>query len=238
MQVVTESVRRLGTDWVNWYLLEDGGITLVDCGFAGYHDQLPAALEAAGHGPGDVDAVVLTHYHADHVGSAERIRAETGATVWAPALEAAAIRGDARVPAPKGLLANAWRPRMLRYLLHAARNDGLGLHPVGDLRTYGEGDVLDVPGGLAAIHTPGHTAGHHSLLHEELGVLFAGDALGTLDLTSSRTGPQVPPVNEDHGRARASLARLRDVDAGLVLCGHGEPFRGSAAEAVDRALAA
>ena len=42
---VADGVYRLGTDWVGWYLIvDDDSVTVVDCGFPGYHDQLPAAL--------------------------------------------------------------------------------------------------------------------------------------------------------------------------------------------------
>jgi glyoxylase-like metal-dependent hydrolase (beta-lactamase superfamily II) len=47
---------------------------VVDCGFPGYHDQLPTALAQLDRSLDAVSAVVLTHYHSDHVGSAERVR--------------------------------------------------------------------------------------------------------------------------------------------------------------------
>ena len=40
-----------------------------------------------------------------------------------------------------------------------------------------DGQVLDVAGGLRVLHTPGHTPGHVSLLHEASGVLITGDAI-------------------------------------------------------------
>ena len=94
VQQVADGVHRLGTDWVGWNLYDvDGAVTGVDCGFPGYSDQLPAALTALGRSLDAVAAVVLTHYHSDHVGSAERIRVEAGATVFAPTGDAAGVRG-------------------------------------------------------------------------------------------------------------------------------------------------
>jgi hypothetical protein len=124
---------------------------------------------------------VLTHYHSDHVGSAEPIRSESGATVFAPARDAAGVPSG-KVPIPGGLASSLWRPTMMRYMAHAVRNGGAKVSPVGEVRTYGDGDVLEVPGGLRAIHTPGHTGGHYSLLVDGAGVLFAGDALGTVNV--------------------------------------------------------
>jgi glyoxylase-like metal-dependent hydrolase (beta-lactamase superfamily II) len=236
VQRVADGVYRLGTDWVGWYLHEvDGAVTVVDCGFAGYFEQLPAALSELGSSLEAVAAVVLTHYHSDHVGSAERIRTEAGAAVFAPAGDAAGVQGG-KVPMPGGMAPNLWRPRMMRYMAHAIRNGGAKASPVGEVRTYGDGDVLEVPGGLRAVHTPGHTGGHCSLLAEGAGVLFTGDALATVSFLSGETGPQLLPFNEDAERARDSLSRLEALSANVVAVGHGRPFDGTPSEAVARAF--
>jgi glyoxylase-like metal-dependent hydrolase (beta-lactamase superfamily II) len=118
LQQVADGVYRLGTKWVGWYLYDvDGAITVVDCGFSRYFEQLPAALSELSRPLDAVAAVVLTHYHSDHVGSAERIRGEMGATVFAPSGDAAGVQG-ARVPVPPGLASNPWRPAIARYMEH------------------------------------------------------------------------------------------------------------------------
>jgi glyoxylase-like metal-dependent hydrolase (beta-lactamase superfamily II) len=235
IQPITDGVYRLGTEWVGWYLIVDDAVTIVDCGFPGYYDQLPSALAELDRPPGSVAAVVITHYHNDHVGSAERIRAETGATVYVPAGDAEGVRSG-KVPLPGGLAASLWRPSMMRYMAHAVRNGGAGMTPVKELRTYEDGEEL--AGGLRAVHTPGHTAGHCSLLDERRGVLFAGDALATVSFLSGETGPRAMPFNEDTAQARESLSRLEPLSAGVVVVGHGDPFEGTPAEAVAAARAA
>jgi glyoxylase-like metal-dependent hydrolase (beta-lactamase superfamily II) len=232
-QAIADGIHRLGTDWVGWYLVAgDDTVTVVDCGFPGYHDQLRDALGELGRPLDSVGAVVLTHYHSDHVGSAERIRTETGATLYAPAGDAEGLRSG-KVPLPGGLAASLWRPRMMRYMAHAARNGGAKMERVTEFQTYQDGEAL--PGGLRAVHTPGHTAGHCSLLAEGAGVLFAGDALAMVDLRNGETGPQVTAFNEDAERAAESLARLEPLQARVVACGHGSPFTGSPAQAVEAA---
>jgi glyoxylase-like metal-dependent hydrolase (beta-lactamase superfamily II) len=234
---VADGVYRLGTDWVGWYLYDvDGAVTVIDCGFSGYFDQLPGALSELGRSLDAVAAVVLTHYHSDHVGSAERIRIESGATVFAPSGDAAGVQSG-KVPIPGGLLQSLWRPVMLRYMSHALRNGGAKVTPVAAVRTYGDGEVLDVPGGLRAVHTPGHTAGHCSLLADGPGVLFAGDALATVNARFEDAGPHLLPFNEDSARARDSLSTLEAQSAGVVVVGHGRPFKGTPAAAVERARA-
>jgi glyoxylase-like metal-dependent hydrolase (beta-lactamase superfamily II) len=232
---VADGVYRLGTGWVGWYICEaDDSLTVVDCGFAGYFDQLPAALSELDQPFDSVAAVVLTHYHSDHVGSAERIRSETGATVFGPMGDAAGIRSG-RVPRLPGFAASVWRPTMMRYLAHAVRNGGASLTPVKQVRAYEDGDVLDVPGALRAIHTPGHTGGHCSLVAEDAGVVFAGDALATMSLIGGPAGPQLMPFNEDRDRAQEALSRLETVPAKIVVVGHGRPFEGTPAQAIDEA---
>jgi glyoxylase-like metal-dependent hydrolase (beta-lactamase superfamily II) len=237
VQQVADGVYRLGTKWVGWYLHDvDGAITVVDCGFSGYFEQLPAALSELGRPLDAVAAVVLTHYHSDHVGSAERIRAETGATVFAPSGDAAGVR-TGKVPVPGGLITSLRRPTMMRYIAHAIRNGGARMITVKEFRTYDDGDVLEVPGGLRAVHTPGHTGGHCSLLAEDAGVLFAADALTTASFLTDETAPRVHPFNEDADLARQSISRLEALPAGVVVFGHGGPFKGTPAEAVERARA-
>ena len=53
--------------------------------------------------------------------------------------------------------------------------NGFAAVPVAEELT--DGQVLPVAGGLRVVHTPGHSPGHVSYLHEESGVLITGDAI-------------------------------------------------------------
>src|SRR5215831_2692429 len=82
-----------GTD-VNWVLVADGDeVTLVDTGEPRDLPQLLSSLEQIGRSPGDVTAIVLTHAHPDHIGSAERLRVDHEVPVQALAAEAPHARG-------------------------------------------------------------------------------------------------------------------------------------------------
>jgi glyoxylase-like metal-dependent hydrolase (beta-lactamase superfamily II) len=154
--------------------------------------------------------------------------------------DAAALRkpgpkkGDA---SPRHVLANLWRPLARTILLDTIRNGGARPSKVADPETFADGDVLDVPGRPRVIHTPGHTAGHCSLLFEGKGALFAGDALITHELVTDGAGPRLMPhfVNEDNAACLASLARFDDVEAELMVFGHGEPWREGPAAAAREA---
>ena len=155
---IAPGVHRLGTEWVNWYLIEsDAKVTVVDTAMPGYFEQLEPALRSIGRTMNDIEAVVLTHSHNDHVGCAERLRSETGARVLVPAGEAAVVRGEAKPGQPAGFVPNLWRPALIRFMLHAGRNGGAKFKPVTDLATYSGGDTLDVPGAPRAVSTPGHS---------------------------------------------------------------------------------
>jgi glyoxylase-like metal-dependent hydrolase (beta-lactamase superfamily II) len=223
---VADGVYRLGSRWVNWYVLEAADqVTVIDGGYPGYYDQLAPALSSIGRAIADVQAILITHAHADHLGSVARLRDESGGRVLAHPDDAPTIRKGNANP-PPSFFTDAWRPRFARYLLHAAANGGRSVRPVSTVETFGDGDVLDVPGRPRVLHTPGHTAGHCAFLLEDRGVLFSGDALVTLDNVTGRTGPQPIRWNEDDDQAAASYKQLRDIETGVVLPGHGEPFRG------------
>lgn len=70
-----------GTD-VNWVLVADGDeVTLVDTGEPRDLPRVLASLERIGRTLSDVSAVVITHAHPDHIGAAERLRADRGIPV-------------------------------------------------------------------------------------------------------------------------------------------------------------
>ena len=70
---VVGGVHRIGEYFVNWYLIEEGGrLTVVDAGLPASWRSLSDALQRIGRVPGDVEALVLTHAHFDHIGFAER----------------------------------------------------------------------------------------------------------------------------------------------------------------------
>jgi glyoxylase-like metal-dependent hydrolase (beta-lactamase superfamily II) len=96
---------------VCWVLVVDGGeVTLVDTGYPGDHDRVLASLSRIGRSPADVAAVVLTHAHPDHLGSAEYFRTTVGKPVLAHESEVANATGERieQVSIPT-LLSMAWR---------------------------------------------------------------------------------------------------------------------------------
>lgn len=231
--LIADGVYRCGTDYVNWYLVEDGGrLTVVDCGSNGYWPQLDRALERLGRSREDIAAVVLTHGHVDHVGFAERLRSESGTPVLVHEDDEEMVLTGKPQKTEAQLFKYLRYPFAYKMIAHLVRN-GASIAKVEEVTTYTDGERLDVPGSPLAIHTPGHSHGHCVLQFEN--VLFAGDALATLNALTGARGPQLAPdaFTSDTEQALESLGRLPE--SPLLAFGHGDPWTEGTEAAVSRA---
>ena len=233
---VAEGVHRLGSRLINYYLVEDGdALTLIDAGIPGYRRDLDSTLAALGRSPGDIQAIVLTHAHADHIGIAEKLRAEAGVPVYVHRADEELAHTRKEPKRERSFLPYLRHGAALGLIAHMAHN---GFPPkIAEVTTFGDRDILDVPGRPVAIPTPGHTEGHVSIHLPDRGVLFAGDALNSRNPMTGRMGPQIMPgcVNLSSAQALESLSNIESLDAGMLLFGHGEPWTDGTAAAVARA---
>ncbi len=235
---VADGVFRLGTKWANFHLVVDGdGLAVIDAGYPGYWSQLVAAVEALGRSPRDIAAVVVTRHHVDHAGTAERLRTQAGARVLVHERDAPKVSGERRSHVPPGFYRHSWRPSMARYLAHAVAAGGARYRPVGEVEPLTDAAVAAVPGGARLVETPGHTAGHCSLVLQDRGVLFAGDAMVNFDYATGTTGLSLHRFNEDRAGALTSLRTLAAFDVPTVLFGHGDPWTNGSSKAVEAAAA-
>ena len=225
------SLHRLGEEIVSCYLVEEAGeVTIIDAGVPAYYVGLTAELAAMGRTVEDVRALVLTHGHDDHIGFAERLRAEHDVPVSIHALDAALARGE--VGNPSAGMGERKLGSLLRYLLWLARRGAMRVKSLTEVATFDPGTTLDVPGGLRVIHMPGHTPGSvafHAPAHD---ALFVGDALATHAVITERRGPQIVPFSADPDEALASLANIEQLEAYWLLPGHGSPWTDGVAAAV------
>ncbi|MBV8195107.1 MAG: MBL fold metallo-hydrolase [Candidatus Dormibacteraeota bacterium] len=232
---IAAGVRRLSGGICNFYLVERGGrITLVDAGAAADWKLLLTELAALGRKPDDIEAVLLTHAHADHTGFAERSRNEAGAAVWIHGADADVARGGKQPPHAGGFARYLLHWEAYRTLISLSRRGGSRIVPIAEVSSFADGETVDVPGRPRAVHVPGHTAGSAAILLEDAGMLFTGDALVTRNVLTGRTGPQLMPrpLNQDLERAHESLTAMEIASVTTVLPGHGEPWHDGAVAAV------
>jgi glyoxylase-like metal-dependent hydrolase (beta-lactamase superfamily II) len=235
--LVADGVVRLGTELVNWYLVEDeGSVVIVDAGAPKYRPQLDRGLTLLGRRTEDVAAVVLTHGHSDHIGFAEPVRAELDVPVLVHRDdERLTTRGKAPSRNEASLIpylryGHAWK--LLAHLV----SSGFPKH-LREVKTFEDDAELDVPGRPRTIHTPGHTAGHVSLWLESRRVLVMGDLLCTRNPLTGARGPQLMPTafNLSNATIFDSLSKVESLEARVLLFGHGDPWTHGTAEALRHA---
>jgi glyoxylase-like metal-dependent hydrolase (beta-lactamase superfamily II) len=199
------------------YLVEDDrGLAMIDSSEPGKFEAIEREIKQIDRRIDDVHTIVVTHWHTDHAGNGEQIRQRTGATVYAHPVDAGVIDGRTSRPERDGFLerlSGKMAKSMDRYTID---------HEIG------EGSTVPIAGGLRVIETPGHTAGHISLVWPERRVLFAGDAFGNY------FGLRRPfwLSTEDMAQARASIYKLAGLDFDHALPGHGNPVINHAGEKV------
>lgn len=206
----------IGGRFVAIYVIAGHRVALVDTGFADHpRSAIEPALTTLGLSLRDIDLVLTTHGHADHMGGHAAVVAASGARVGIHAgdrgrLQARSATSDefARVFRRLGLDERAVEREQM--LVEAMGGTVL----VGQL--LGDGDRIDLGAGveLEVVETPGHTAGSVTFLVHPDEIALAGDAIQGLG------GASGLPLYEDPDAYRASLVRLADLDVLQVGLGH------------------
>ena len=215
-------IRMLGADS---FVLGEDQITLIDAGMAGSRRTIERQLRQMGRTLADLERVVCTHGHPDHIGGVnELVRGRDDVEVLIHPADLAGLTLPLRHALGRSPDGGARRGRLIQYLTRTPLN----CTPIED------GAVLPLLGGLRVVHTPGHTPGSICLYAERLRLLFTGDVLqvirGRLTFASRL-------FSHDHAGARASIARLAELEVDTIAFSHYPPWTDDATGAL-RELAA
>jgi glyoxylase-like metal-dependent hydrolase (beta-lactamase superfamily II) len=226
---------------VNCWLVDDDPLTLVDCGpNSGLAlDTLETELRAHGRAIADLERIVLTHQHFDHVGLVGILARRSGAEVvaldvLAPVLEDASASAERDDELAEAIMLRHGIPRdvviALRALSRAFRAWGGGA-PV--TRRLADGEALEFAGRrLEALHRPGHSPSDTVFWDAERALAIGGDhLLGRISsnpLIARPLGGRSGEPGADRPRALpmylASLRETRAMPIETVLPGHGDPI--------------
>jgi glyoxylase-like metal-dependent hydrolase (beta-lactamase superfamily II) len=221
---------------VNCYLIEDEPLTLVDTGpnSGKALDELTARLAERGYSLADLELIVVTHQHIDHLGLVEILVEHSGAEVaalGAAAQRLAAFEEDAEAEdkfAVEVMLRNGIPEDVTVALRSVSRSfRGWGCH-VTVTRPLEDGGTLALRDRrLQALHRPGHSPSDTVFWDEERRLLLAADHL----LPKISSNPLITrPLDGSEERTQAlvtyieSLRKTREMPAEIVLPGHGEPI--------------
>jgi len=145
------------------YIIIDKKITLIDSGVMGAEKRIYEFIRQSGRSIGDIETLILSHAHPDHIGAAGQIKKDTQCEVVAHELERNFIEDIE--------LQNQQRP--------VPRFYDLVSEPVDVDITIEDNEMLIIGNDidLRMVHTPGHSPGLLSILFLGKDILFSGDAI-------------------------------------------------------------
>lgn len=231
---------------VNCYLIDDGPLTLVDTGpnSGKALDELQGQLGALGHSIDDIELVIVTHQHIDHLGLVEIVVQHSGAEV--AAIDVAAERlanfteeAEQEDSFAVELMLRNGIPQEVAFALQSVSRSFRGWGSRAQVtRPLADGETIDFGDrALQVLHRPGHSPSDTIFWDADRRILLAADHL----IAHISSNPLITrPLDGSSERTQAlvtyieSLKKTREMPAEIVLSGHGEPITDHVALIDDR----
>jgi glyoxylase-like metal-dependent hydrolase (beta-lactamase superfamily II) len=232
---------------VNVYLLEDEPLTLIDAGpnSGSSLDELERQVTAHGHRLEDIELVILTHQHIDHLGLIGLVASRSGADVAAidvavPFVENYGEEAAADDEFSMQLMLRNGIPEDVAQALRAVSAAFRAWGARASVsRVLHDGDTLEFRDRrLAVTHRPGHSPTDTIFHDPQRRILLAGDHL-IKHISSNPLISRMPGQDERPQPLVTyldSLRKTRAMDIELVLPGHGDAF-GDHRELIDQRFA-
>jgi glyoxylase-like metal-dependent hydrolase (beta-lactamase superfamily II) len=220
---------------VNVYLIDDEPLTLVDSGpnSGSSLDELERQLAALGHRIEDLELILITHQHIDHIGLVEILRSRSGAEVAAIAPLVPFVEGYREAAAADDewstatMLRHGIPPEVVTALASVSRGFRAWGARADVTRSLADGEELRLRDRtLRVAYRPGHSPTDTVFHDETRRILIAADHL----IAHISSNPLMTrPLNGGERRQALveyleSLTKTRDMDVELVLPGHGDPI--------------
>jgi glyoxylase-like metal-dependent hydrolase (beta-lactamase superfamily II) len=221
---------------VNVYLIEDEPLTLVDAGpnSGTSFDELTRGVAALGHSLEEIELVILTHQHIDHLGLVGIVASHSGAEVAAidaavPFVENYSLEASADDDFARDLMLRHGIPEDVAAALQSVSRAFRAWGARADVtRVLHDGGRIELRDRTLGVHfRPGHSPTDTVFLDADRKILLAADHL----LKHISSNPLITrPRDGSSGRSQAlvtyleSLRKTREMDVDLVLTGHGEPI--------------
>jgi glyoxylase-like metal-dependent hydrolase (beta-lactamase superfamily II) len=219
--LMSVQIHPISTGFVHMFLIKGEQTVLIDAGMPGRMEQFIRGLALTNTRPEDINLLLITHGHYDHIGLAKKIVELSGAKTAIHQREVDWVQlGEPPLPPGVTLLGKLliglmkWAPRIT---VPSTRVDIV----LGD-----DGLTLDeygIPGRV--VYTPGHTMGSVSVLLEN-GDAIVGDLAGSARYMQLKPG--MPIFAEQERLIKPSWKKLLDLGAQMIYPAHGKPFSADA----------